>query len=258
MPMKNRIFISILSVALLASPHAAAQDTNGDGRVTYLLPINAPRPIAGAFGTRWQTELWVYHDNPSGLTILPCGNLGPCELPSHAPGVTEKAFPHETNSLRGPLVYDPPKDFATTLVLSSRLFELSRHTQPAGVYMPVIREDRFFNGPVRFIAVDGSSANRVALRIYDPRRRPGTSVHVEVLDPSNKVVANATIPLEYVPIPIEPGYAFVDLRSRFPEIEALPRYDVRLTPTTQGTEYWALVSVTDVQTQQVILITADQ
>ena len=144
-------------------------------------------------------------------------------------------------------------------MLSSRLFELSRHAQPAGIELPVVREDEFFTLPVRLIAVPGNPAFRAALRVYDPRR-VGGSVRVEIIDPADVVIAQAVLPLIPPDHPFldAPGMAFIgDIGAVFPETRARSRYDVRITPIGM-TEFWAFVSVTDNDTQQVFTITTRQ
>lgn len=147
---------------------------------------------------------------------------------------------------------------------SSRLVELSRHTQPAGVHMPVVREDHFFTQSARFVGISGSNSNRVAVRVYDPRRRRGSQVKIEVIDANGSLKAETILTLHYTdpPSPLiperEPGYnAIHDLVAALPQLATVPRYDIRVTPLTANMEFWALVSVTDIETQQVLLVTAD-
>jgi hypothetical protein len=254
-PLLSLIFASLT----LAS--ARAQDVNGDGLVTYLVPINAPQPVAGMYGTVWQTELWVYNGSSVPIALRGCGNIidgTPCNPATHNPGVTEQAFGRETSSTTGPVLLNVSSNLAASLGFSSRLFEVSRHTQPAGVYMPVIREDRFFSTGSRFVGIPGSLTSRVALRLYDPRRRSGSTVRLEVITSDGTALVDTVLPLLYNDIPDEPGYATIsDIAASFPQLAGTQRFDIRITPLTPGMEYWALVSVTDRDTQQVLLITAD-
>src|SRR5581483_1479251 len=139
---------SAILVFVLSGGIAAAQDLNGDGRITYLVPINVPEPISGALGSRWQSELWVYNGSDHPVNLLGvCPGVsfgGGCSLtPYHPPGVTEQAFAYET--LNGAPSYSAlvfnlsPQD--SNITVTSRLYEISRHAQPAGVEIPVVRED---------------------------------------------------------------------------------------------------------------------
>src|SRR5581483_5335203 len=167
----------LIAVVVIACGGACAQDVNGDGLTTFLIPINVPQPVPGARGTLWQTELWIHNGLSLPVSVFPPCDILPCiEPPQHAPHVTEQLQPVETASSIGPYIFNLANPASQDVTFSSRLFELSRHTQPAGVEMPVVREDRFYTAPARFIGISGSSASRVALRVYDPRRRVGSSV----------------------------------------------------------------------------------
>ena len=242
---------------------AFAQDVNHDGAVTYLLPVNVPDLVPGAFNTTWKTELWIHNGSLSTVNFSKCGQyVPPCALELHNPGTTELAFRVETGQSSGSLVFDIPMTVpdnivvAPELTFSSRLFELSRGTQPAGVEIPVVREDRFLTAATRFIGIPGDSAFRAALRVYDPRRSGSATVRVELFAPDGTRRGEATLSLAGNTNPFSPGSATVtDLRSLFPQATELARYDLLLTPLTAGLEYWAMTSVTDNTTQQVFLIT---
>jgi hypothetical protein len=124
--------------------------------------------------------------------------------------------------------------------------------------MPIVREDRFFTAPVRFIGIPASAASRVALRIYDPRRHPASQVRVELIHTNGSPIADTVLTLQDSSTKWEPGVgSILDLAASFPQLRNVDRFDIRVTPLTPGMEYWGLVSVTDWDTQQVILITAD-
>lgn len=257
----------VLAAALLSLSFPIAllaQDVNGDGWVTYLLPLNVPTAVNGAQGSRWQTELWVHNAMSQPMNLVSPQILfdPPLEFPVHVAGVTEKAFAAET--LDGAPIYSAllfrvaARDAQP--VLMSRLYELSRHAQPAGVEVPVIREDQFFTKASRFIAIPNSVTDRVALRVYDPLRRGDAAARVELLDEKNTVLATTT--LQLVPQTadsISPGYAAIlDVASAFPQLAGIDRFDIRITPLIENMEYWAFVSVTDQDTQTVMPVTAPQ
>ena len=185
--MKKQIFSVLSALTAGFALELRAQDVNGDGLVTYLVPISVPQAVHGALGTTWQTELWIHNGADLPVMLGGCGGFVPCLRPYHSPGVTEQAS--EVGSNLGSMIFDLNASGAGNVTFSSRLFELSRHTQPAGVQMPVVREERFFTRTSRFIGISGSSASRVALRVYDPRRRVGGAVRVEILD-ENDVAKN--------------------------------------------------------------------
>ena len=110
---------------------------------------------------------------------------------------------------------------------------------------------------MRFIGISGSAANRVALRVYDRTRTSVTARPVDLIDIHGATIGSTTLRLQYRGV-YEPGYAAIyDLAAAFPQLANVDRYVVRVTPLSPGLEYWAMVSVTDIDTQQVLLITAD-
>ena len=246
-----------------------AQDVNGDGHVTYLVPLNVPNAVVGALGSQWRTELWVHNGakDPYNIQGCPAIVLDPIQLcdfvPFHAPGVTEKAYPYETGE-------NSPGAFTTFtfslypwqsgVIVRSRLYELSRHAQPTGVEIPIVPEDEFFTKQSRFIGIPNNSTIRVALRVYDPMHMPGSAVRVEIFDESGNAIAATILPLIPQTIDaISPGYgAILDVASAFPQLASVGRFDIRLTPLVDVMFYWALVSVTDQNTQTVLLVTAGE
>ena len=191
--------------------------------------------------------------NPCELIIEP-----PCPVPLHPGGATEQAFDWETNFGSRAVLYQLAANSVGLINLSSRLFELSRHAQPAGVYLPIVREDQFLTGSSRFIGIPRDTSSRVALRVYDPRRSLFNDLHIELIAPGGAIIAE-TVLVPIVPLSShEPGFAAIyDLTTTFQQLVSVQRFDVRLTPVRPGMEYWALVSVTDWDTQQVLLITAN-
>jgi hypothetical protein len=250
--------LAALTFLLISTVPAAGQDTNSDGRVSYLVPIISERPILGLNGSVWTTELWLHTDVQTRLRG--CGTLIPPNgCPPHAAGITERAFDGEVVGFGTALVYDIPAGAARGLKLSSRLYE-SHGGQPVGVDIPVVREDKYFTSSARFVGVPSSSRTRVALRLYDPRRVPGLTVRVELLDTHDSLIAATVVSLTYQSFGEygEPGFAAVfDLAASFPQLLAYDRFDVRVTSLRPRSEYWALVSVTDNESQQVVLVTDD-
>lgn len=256
--MRRAAAVALMSIAVSIGT-AVAQDTNHDGVVSVLVPFNSPEPVPGLNGTLWQTQLWVHTTLAQGVRLRDCGSLigPPCENPLHLPGITELAFPQETIEAR-PFVITLPTAIASTVELSSRLFELSRQSERTGTYLPLVREEKFLARPARLIAIPNHSAARIALRVYDPRFRRGSSVDVEILGADDELLGQFTLMFEYHTGGL-PGYSagavsIYDLAAAVTRLAGVSRFDIRVTPSP-GTEFWAAVSVTDNATQQVLLIT---
>ncbi|HVT03047.1 MAG TPA: hypothetical protein VHL58_06675, partial [Thermoanaerobaculia bacterium] len=136
---------------------------------------------------------------------------------------------------------------------------------PTGVDLPIVREDQFFTKASTFLGIPVGATVRSALRVYDPRLQKGSTVRVDVLAEDGRVLAtrrlfpgNNTIAQAQDPTFQQvAGYdAILDLRRSFPELDEVARYHLRVTPETPGMEYWAFVSVTDNESQHVLLITS--
>lgn len=246
--------IAITILLLLAGRPLVAQDVDQDGEILYLIPVNVPEPVQGAHGSEWVTQVWLHNGTELPIDIGGCPGdpEPPCSFTTFSPGTTAEYIP-----LPGARLYEFPADTAGRVLLSSRLFELSRQSQPVGVELPVVREDEFFFGPSRFIAVPSGLAVRSALRVYDPRGRAGGDVRVEVVNAAGVELGEMVLPLV---APIEsqvPSMAFVpDIVLLFPQLLGVDRYDVIVTPLDAGMEYWAFVNVTDNVGQQVFTITS--
>ena len=147
-------------IVLVAGP-LMAQDVDGDSFVQFLVPINAPQPVPGAYGTSWVSELWIHNGSNRNINVAWCPDVSlPCYSGTHAPETTERAFEEEVRASMPAVLFDLHVDVAAEVTFSSRLFELSRLAQPVGVELPVVREDQFFRAPSRFIAVTRSNAVR--------------------------------------------------------------------------------------------------
>ena len=246
-----------LTFCLFAAANVHAQ------MVRVLVPISVPTAVPGAYGTLWKSDLWIHNGLDRGMPFYCFGDIGSFPLcDGIGAGVTAQPSKEVLSlSKSGALLLylefeqgEDPRQFN----FSGRLFELSRHAQPAGVHIPVVRDGQFYKQPSRFVGISGSAANRVALRVYDPDAytRNG-AVRVDMIDLHGATIASTTLRLQYAGV-WDPGYAAIyDLAAAFPQLANVDRYDVRVTPLTSGLEYWAMVSVTDVDTQQVLLVTAD-
>jgi hypothetical protein len=259
--------LSLFCIAFIAC--AAAASDNGDSLDAILVPV-AFRPnveVQGAFGTRWRGEVWIHNGSAGEVdiqqvlhcpidtcpAIYPAGYIGPIDLPlDDRPDGAVMLYPNNLD--------------AKSLIISNRIFEISRRSQPQGIEIPIVHERDFLTGPATYLGIPSNSAVRAALRVYDPRLLPGTTqpgvtVRVEVLNDAGAVVATGTLQT-VLETSARQGVAragFVaiyDVANVFPIVKTLTRYHLRLTPTETGREYWAMVSVTDNDTQQVLTITA--
>ena len=242
------------------------RDTNGDGLVDALIPVvvRSGEVVGGAYGSQWATEIWIHNESEVTLTALQRGLLecpgGFACLPVYARGETSRALPvvsHEAD--RGVVLGGFLTGIAEKVTLSARLLELSRRAQPNGIEIPIVWENEYLIRPVTLPAIPNDDQTRVALRVYDPRWLPGSSVRIELLTLSGQLIGSTTLrPGDNIVSRAHPGYQGInDLAALFPELHEHQRFDIRVTPLTPGMEYWTFVSVTDRATQHVLLITPD-
>lgn len=250
----------VLTTALITVP-VRAQWGNLE---PILLPI-AFRPgveVRGAYGTIWRGEVWVHNSRSQRVDlqlILGCMTED-CYAP-YAGGymgiLTEPLGP--TAEDRG-ILLTPTASDAPYVSFSNRIFEVTRHAQPQGIEVPVVRGENFFSGPLSLLGIPNGPAVRSMLRVYDPQRIAGTTFTIELLDPAGDVIGTTQLRTTFGfgggSDPIRPGFASIaDLTSAFGVPANVDHVHVRINPDTPGTKFWAMVSVTDNDTQQVLLIT---
>lgn len=252
--MKKLLSLTALLTLLVVVP-VQAHDLDGDGKISILIPINVMDPVPGAHGTAWVTELWFHNGAEVPVRLRECGIVGPpCGGVVYEPGVTVKVYDDFTEEQRRLPILIRVGATEPWYTFSSRLYELSRAAQPAGVYVPVVREEEFFREPKRFVGIPGDATVRTAVRFYDlSTGLLAEGARIEVFD-----LAGEKIGEHVAPVAESIFVRVVEIHDIASVIPGLPeRFDVRVSPIPEGLTYWALVSVTDNETQQVLLITAD-
>lgn len=244
-------------VLTIAAPALLASDPE-----TILLPIAFQPGVtrSGLRGTAWQGELWLRNSSSARIALSSVGCLfNECNFayyPANYEGLVTEPLDGDPD---GGFLLTPRQADLPALTFSSRVIEVAKHAQPQGLELPVVREAAFLSGSRELLGVPGGDAVRVALRLYDPRRRQNPSVQVEIVDSTTGEVRGKESVFLVVPAiapfgVLRPGFAVIyDLGGLFPVIKTLARFHVRVTPIG-WTEYWAMVSVTDNETGQVLII----
>jgi hypothetical protein len=249
-------------------PLLAVDDTNGDGYISLLVPIalsNSLQTVVGAHGTLWTTEVWFRNGSTYSFQSLQptgiCAGACPTGFPAGAMGGLGGI---ETNNGQGAMLH-VPIPAADAFVLTARLLELTRQSQPTGVEIPVIAEGQFFTGERWLLAIPSNPEVRSSLRVWDPRARGGTELLVDFVATDGTLLASTTLrpgddPNVQYPGPrpsnIPTVAASFDLTAEFPGLKDHEEFHVRIRPAQEGQEYWAMVSVTHNTTQHVLLITS--
>jgi hypothetical protein len=265
-PMRTRILLFLF--VMTCSAVAFGADINGDGVEVVLFPLAfspAGDEVPGAHGTVWTGSVWVHNRNNVEVTLHSCPPAACPGVPPDGMGVLN--VPIGTHPEVGYLLY-PSIAHAPQLTFANRIFERTRLGQPRGVNIPVVREGEFFSSERTFLGVPTASGVRAGIRIYDPWLRSFgpmptprlTSVTVEVLNAERVVLGSATLVPE---IPFSdglsrPGYAAIhDLSAVVPQLSTLDWVHIRVRPQPANAQFYAMVAVTDNETQTVSIITAD-
>lgn len=245
----------LTSVLLFASVAAQAD-------VKYLLPVSLVEPSPGAFGSLWVSEFTVFNRAKSDVEValyrgcpIQCVVLVPSQGTMTAPPSISAA-----GGKNGPGDFLVLSDFAAAnLSLNLRIQDVSRQALTFGTSLPVIRETDALIAASQFLDVPTDDRFRQMLRVYDFDSSLAARVDVRLFAPDGTLLAVGTLPLKTSLIPEQrlrrPGYAEIGwLAASFPQIRAFERVRVEVVPTTPGLRYWALVSVTNNETQHVTII----
>ena len=256
MPRRSLLLLFLFSV----TTSLLAQDWH-----RVLVPIYFEGQVPGAFGSQWVVELSGYngfftHQRVTGHPTegcLPsqCGDFilpGDFFVPFLGSGGTNIGrFVYVRSTFEGA---DDPKSVRFSLVTR----DVSREAEGFGTQIPVVREDDTFTGKIAFPSVPMGALYRQKLRVYDFDGERGGQAVVKIYrggssdyDPFD-LINERTISFSSGPTltyPASPGFAQIDLGS-LPELAGEQRVSLLVRPTQDG-HYWAFISVTNNETQQV-------
>ena len=229
-----------------------------------LLPVYLQADLPGAFGSVWRTTLAGFNTGgdvaftsrpdfkcafPSPDAAVPCFQL--VRHGSFEPLVTTDQ--HQP----GRMVYVEAIDDVKRVRFNLRVNDKSRESATLGTELPVVYEDDAV-GPFNQIVllnVPLGEPYRQKLRIYRLDAGAATPINLFFNEGENSLgVRTVGIVSEpavggYV---LYPGYVELDLNN-LPELAGHSRTDIQIS-VTQG-RYWAYVSVTNNNTQQVTHVT---
>lgn len=233
-----------------------------------LLPVYLDEPVAGGQGSLWKTDLWLRNHGTLPVSLAP--------WPCPADGICLAVFPNtktlnagETQHNLNPFFRVPPaipgrflyvtKNGAQDVDVNLRISDSSRDTASAGTELPIVREGDWHTSTLHLINVPVDIRFRQTLRIYDTAQT-ATKFAVRVYDfPSGTELASTTVEVstpetgEFRDLP--PFGQIADLSSLFATNGSRSAVRVEVQPLTAGSRFWAFVSVTNNDTQQVTLVT---
>lgn len=266
--MRIKLILLSISMLLAISSDAAAQAPSATHE-TILVPIVVPagEDVSGAYGSQWRGEVWMRVGTDVALgSDLQLGRR--CPTCSYQPGSIQKL---DLLTWQSAALLIVRRDVGNDLSFNARLFELSRRSQPQGVEVPIVRERDLLQEPVDLLGIPISHESRASIRIFDPFPfLQGSLFDVQVFGDSG-LLATTTLKTEFDPALVgppgglgqlwTPAFAILpDLRAAFPQIAGQNVVHVRVVPHERNfppypTMYWTMASVTDNETQHVLLVT---
>jgi hypothetical protein len=238
-----------------------------------LVPIGVA-DVAGAKGSLWTTELWAVSTNSESVAVaaLPCllGPNGCAAAFELAPGRTTKVGPLASAENPGVLLL-VPKPQAANVAFTLHVRDLNKQSESWGAEIPVVPEEDLFTGPAHMPNVPFGSKYRQTLRIYALLDAvPAATFRVKMYHVTgtapDRLLRDDVVTLNRGPEPppnmIGSPLAQIAIVDMFLiEIGGVDRVRVSIESMTDPTAlrppipYWAFVSITNNETQQVTTVT---
>jgi hypothetical protein len=288
--MKTFILLLVFSVAL----PMFAQERRPEDYVRVLVPAGS---VPGAFGAQWTTTVWLRNDSANPVDVFPMSgrncpvSIGCYRTPRAAPALVahETALSYLTSSVVTPSIGDPSPTGTFFYVERARIDDVSKElhatdssrTPEEVTKLPLVPETEFYNSTRSIVRIPLSSANRIALRVFqlDPSMPDGITLRVFQAAPPNSFGPVAALLVErqlrFTAVDTHctsyeflgcagefihhPRYILItDLLRQFPELEAAlgESAGIRIEIEPQsGLSYWPMVTVTENATNHVTVYT---
>lgn len=231
--------------------------TNNFDRI--LVPIVADR-VAGAAGSIWSSELTGRNDNDTGIYVSQFPRI---LNPFPVYGQARTTFRPELQNNGAAFLHHEhigEESSLEPLAFHLRIRDVSRQEGRWGTAIPLITPaDAFVARPMDLIDVPFEYWSRATLRIYDLDGEVGGSVPVYLFeDQSDRLLGSTVVHFRdgaYQDFPKVPGYVVLDLLSLVQETTVTNRVRVQVGQKHLPKRLWSMISVTDMQTQHVTIIT---
>jgi len=255
--MRSQFWSAVLILVIVASSAQAAESK-------LLLPILAPTPVPGGFGSLWTTQVTVVNVGTQSIRVSGLLQRCPfeCIYPDLPPNTTTDFSPYTSRGIPGRFLW-VDADRRADIKIELRVRDLSRQLSTWGTEIPVIDEAKASRQTVQLLGVPVDTEFRSLLRVYDFDPAPGHFVVVRVFVPRvfkpdspnpDELLKEISLPLSVPESPNEyPGYAQLNIDGLADLSSGNLRIEV--APTTTGLRFWAFVSVTNNDTQHVTLVT---
>lgn len=232
-----------------------------------LVPVYDSNSHAGAYGSRWASELWVRNEGTQPIRLL-----SPCffECPPLT-GIDLNPGESTTNFvlLQGGAPFPRPGGFLLTLPnapetlrINLRIRDLSRQDLTWGTEIKTVKDDELLIGKISLFPVSTDDRFRVMLRMYTRDKGHAAQFRIRFYRLADNQHQDHAEPLLIETVvsgssatEIDPGYVEIPaVVQAFPIIASHDLVRIEIEPIDPSTRYWAFVTVTNNETQHVTTV----
>jgi len=224
---------------------------------TIILPIAVE--MRGGYGTRWTTDIVIYNDSAEEVTLdrevcFFIGSIFPCErVRTINPGATMHIPARTSYPESSMAILEPPELLASRLHFSLRVRDAEREGPGEGVEIPVVRARDLRVGRISLPNIPTSRRYRSTLRVYH-------GFYDAVFDVIARDETGRTLMRRHFdpgPRPTDAGgWDMTAIQGIIddPDIRDVSNVRIDIESATSS-PFWAMVSLTDNTTQQVLIYT---
>lgn len=250
----------LCALALSAAP---ADTTPAKPFARVLVPIYLRAPVPGANGSSWTTNFSIRNEGTNQIVTGWCiDTCPPVAFDPDAflePGETQHKLANfilPAGAAAGPILHLADDSHIS---FDLRVADVSRSNSNAGTEIPLIREKDFRIAKTQLLDVPVDPRYRLTFRLYS-LYSGAADYAIRLYDETSPAPLASTTVHVVAPSPrfglqLEPGYLQMDPLSIVPAGTSLPdALRVEIEPLTANTAFWAFVSITNNDTQQLTIV----